>query len=99
MEEPILSAWKVGAHAQLQWLGWEHQHLVFDENSGDTHLMDDVGAATFHCLLQAASLDEIELLHAVARLLELPPDDRLLDQIQEILQRFARSRLLERVDV
>lgn len=96
MEEPAPAVWKVSERAQLHWLDWDAQHLVFDEASGDTHLMDDLGAAVFHCLLQSPGLDEIDLLHRVAGLLELPPDDRLLDQLQEILKRFARCRLLER---
>jgi hypothetical protein len=95
MEDIALSVWKVSQHAQLHWLDWDGQHLLHDETSGDTYLMDDVGAAVFHCLLQSDGLDEIDLLHRAAGLLELPPDDHLLDRTHEILQRFARSRLLE----
>ncbi|MFN2337710.1 MAG: HPr-rel-A system PqqD family peptide chaperone [Gammaproteobacteria bacterium] len=97
MEESTLSVWKVTALGSLHWLDWDGQHLVFDEASGDTHLMDEVGAAVFYCLQQSAGRDEIDLLHDVARLLDIPPDDQLLDQLQEILRRFAHSRLLERV--
>lgn len=96
MEESTLSVWKVTALGSLHWLDWDGQHLVFDEASGDTHLMDEVGAAVFYCLQQSAGRNEIDLLHEVARLLDIPPDDHLLDQLQEILQRFARFRLLER---
>ena len=97
MEDNSLSAWKVSARGALHWLDWDGQHLVFDEASGDTHLLDVVGAAVFHCLLQSPALGETDLLHRVAALLELPPDDDLLDQVEEILRRFARFRLLEAV--
>ena len=97
MEDSALSVWKVSTHARLHWLDWDGQHLVHDETSGDTCLMDEVGAAVFHCLLQSTGMDEVDLLHRVAGLLELTPDDRLLDQVHEILQRFGRSRLLERL--
>lgn len=90
------SVWKINARSRLQWRDWDGLYLLYDAASGDTHLMDEIGAAVFHCLQrQRDGLEASTVLHEVARLLELPPDDNLLDQILEILRRFGRSQLLE----
>ncbi len=97
MDEDDVPLWKINGLTVLQWKEWDGQYLLYEAASGDTHLMDEVGAAVFHCLIDAGRSEELALFHRVAHLLELKPDDALLDQVKEILQRFMRNRLLERV--
>ena len=96
MAQDDVSVWKINGLAALHWKEWDGQYLLYEAASGDTHLMDEVGAAVFHCLIDSGGLEEFPLFHRVAKLLELEPDDALLDQVKEILQRFARNRLFER---
>ena len=65
--------WMVPAEVQLEWRTWGESSVVFNQASGDTHLLDSVAAEVLERLeTRSASIDE--LCERFRELMEPPPD-------------------------
>lgn len=63
--------WFVRRPADLSWRDWDELGAVYDDGSGDTHLIDALGVEILSLLMeQARSVQEL-----AAQLVEAMPDD------------------------
>jgi PqqD family protein of HPr-rel-A system len=71
--------------------------VVFHPDSGDTHLLDPVAAATLR-LLEAGPTSATTLVERLSRDARIPLPDDLPDAVTQILQVFDEVGLIEPVD-
>ena len=83
--------------ADLERRDFEHQTVLFDPVSGDTHLLDQVSAAGLDCL-EAEPLDARGLRDRMAARLAVDANDELLLYAGRLLERLSKLGLLIRLD-
>lgn len=78
----------------LQLRSWDDEFVVYNNLSGDTHLL---GSAAAHVLLelQKAPLDAINLSESLAPLLQAKTDEELALQIEHLLADLDKLALIE----
>ena len=78
----------------MHWKTWDLEFVVFDEGSGDTHLLDSFAAEVLKVLEE--SLGEVSGLarRLVARL-DLAPDPDVTERVRELVDRFVAIGLVE----
>lgn len=92
--DPI--AWRIYPDRQLQFRSWANEFVVYDDCSGDTHMLSPVGAMTLICLQQGPAT-VMELAGRVASSLEMNVDNEFIQAIELILTDFNRLELVERI--
>ena len=86
--------WRSVDPLALHWRTWGEEHVVYDDGSGDTHLLDAEAAAVLLRLTRGpASTDE--LVTELARELEIEPNQALTSNITITLAMFKRLGLIE----
>jgi PqqD family protein of HPr-rel-A system len=82
--------------ASLHWRRWDNEYVLYDAESGDTHLLDAVGRAVLTAL-GAGPLDFEALAARVAQdiCVELDPD--LIAHLRGLLRGLESAGLLARV--
>ena len=81
----------------LVWRIWGDQSVVFDEASGDTHLLDAVGREAMDCL-SVRSHSAGWLSTALAARLDVPDDGVLQAYVDRLLLQLDELGLIEIVD-
>lgn len=78
----------------LQLRSWNDEFVVYNNLSGDTHLL---GLAAAHVLLelQKAPLDAINLSESLAPLLQAGTDEEIALQIEHLLADLDKLALIE----
>jgi PqqD family protein of HPr-rel-A system len=76
------------------WRHWDAEHIVFNGKSGDTHLLDDVSAATLRLLDRA--MEPNELSSALATELDVTVDQELRDYVDRAVHHLYALGLIER---
>jgi PqqD family protein of HPr-rel-A system len=89
--------WRVASRAPLRWRGFDSEWVVFHPDSGDTHLLDPLAAATLR-VLEAAPSSAALLVERLPRVADLPVPDDLAGTVAEILRVFDEVGLIEPVD-
>ena len=69
--------------------------MVFDEGSGDTHLLDPLAAEVLKVLEEAPG-EVPGLARRVVARLDLAPDTDLRERVRELVARFVVAGLVER---
>lgn len=90
---PPSPTWRLTRGAQLTWQHWDDESVVFDSQTGDTHLVDLVAREGILCLDEPLDLDA--LTQRLAARLDVVPDDRLRRYAQQLVARFVSLGLLE----
>ena len=86
--------WRLNPQSSLHYRHWDHEWVVFDEASGQTHEMDTIAAAAvMQCEGGWVSLSNIA--QGVMADLELPEDTDLIDRLTPLLRQFTDLGLLE----
>ncbi|MEM7223929.1 MAG: HPr-rel-A system PqqD family peptide chaperone [Pseudomonadota bacterium] len=86
--------WKSVDPSKLEWRVWSDEHVVYDDGSGDTHLLDDEAAGVLRRLCQGpASADQ--LVAELAQELEIEPNQVLESHVEAILKKFRQLALIE----
>lgn len=93
MNQPI---WRVPAGRGLRWRSWDGEHLVYHENSGDTHRLNAVGEAVLLAIAEDGSTTE-QVIEQVATVLRAERST-LAGPIAELLARFEDLGLIESID-
>jgi PqqD family protein of HPr-rel-A system len=86
--------WALAEGSRLHWVFWDDEYVVFDEGSGDTHLLDFLTAEVLKVLEQSRG-DVPALVGRVAARLDLDPDADLERRIREAIERFREAGLVE----
>jgi PqqD family protein of HPr-rel-A system len=68
--------------------------VIFDEGSGDTHLLDPL-AAEFRKVLEESPGEVPGLARRLVARLELVPDAALIGRVRELVERFVAVGLVE----
>ena len=86
--------WRLMSDQALQLRSWDDEFVVYNNLSGDTHLL---GSAAAHVLLelQKAPLDAINLSESLAPLLQAETDEELALQIEHLLADLDKLALIE----
>lgn len=86
--------WELAEGSRLHWICWDDEYVVFDEGSGDTHLLDLLAAEVLKVLEQGPGA-EPALVERVAARLDIEPDAELERRIGEAIQKFRAVGLVE----
>ena len=87
--------WRLSACARLHWLVFEENHILFNAASGQTHILNELGAAIVH-LLENAALTPAEVSRQlVAQYAELSLTPELHAAIDGLLVELDTLGLIE----
>ena len=89
-----LPIWRVPSPLALHWREWDSEFIVYHEQSGDTHRLNAVGAASLR-LLTLTPLTEAQLLTALSTDLSLTPDPALAHTIHDLLGQLSDLGLID----
>lgn len=79
---------------ELHWRSWDDDVVVFNECSGDTHLLNRAGAEILRFLIERpANLGD--LIDLLVRRLDVEADDHLSAFIKSALADFAKLGLIK----
>ena len=78
----------------MHWKTWDLEFVVFDEGSGDTHLLDSFAAEVLKVLEESPGEVSGLARRLVARL-DLAPDPDLTERVRELVDRFVALGLVE----
>ena len=78
----------------MVWRTWDDESVVFDSESGETHLLDVVSREALSCL-QGATLDIGELCGAMAERLDVENDDELRRYVEHLVSQFDELGLVD----
>jgi PqqD family protein of HPr-rel-A system len=93
---PESETWRVCGSGRFQWRSWADEFVVYDEVSGDTHLLDSITACALRKLQeQPASLGD--LADHVTSHLSLQEPAELHDYLDDVLGKLHRLDLIEPV--
>ena len=87
--------WKLKSEHSLQLRCWGDECVVYNDLSGDTHLVGSVGAQILH-ILQRSPSDSALLNKSIASFLNTEINDELILQLEQILMDFDKLALIER---
>lgn len=76
--------WGFNSECRLHRRRWGEDCIIFNAASGQTHLLNELGAEILHCL-QAADMTVAELGEQLATQYDLAVDEQLLTSIQDLV--------------
>lgn len=82
--------------ASFNWGSWGDEHVVFDESSGQTHLLDSMKAYILE-VLSDGSTSSSNLVCLLEQALVVPADADLHDVVLRALEQLERAQLIEAV--
>ena len=86
--------WRLSPGAELHRRVWGEECLVFNRESGDTHLLDSVAAYGLACF-EASQHDLESLSIALGRAFDLEPGPLLSDYVERLIAKFSSLGLIE----
>jgi PqqD family protein of HPr-rel-A system len=89
-----MSLWRRTPGGALSWRRWGDEAVVYDPNTGDTHLLDAL-AAEILGRLEAGATGADELAVALARDLDLAHRADITESVTQAFDRFAALGLIE----
>ena len=85
---------RLRARSGLVWRTWDHESVVFNSDSGQTHLLDLVSREALTCL-QGAALDVGELSDRMAERLDIDNNDELRLYVERLVSQFDELGLID----
>lgn len=87
--------WRLNPCVRLYWLSWDEDHIVFNAASGQTHVLNELGAAILR-LLEENALNPMEIgQRIVTQYEELVLDTELSAAIEALLENLDMLGLIE----
>jgi PqqD family protein of HPr-rel-A system len=87
--------WRIVALDRLAWRSWDHETVIYNDLSGDTHLLEPLATLVFEALSEGpASLAQLERRAAEAVLFDVPADV-IARRLRDVLARLQRLSLIE----
>jgi PqqD family protein of HPr-rel-A system len=87
-------SWRTVRGDTLKWRCWAGDYVVFNPLSGHTHFLDIVTGQIL-TLLMAGSCTASAVRSSLSRFLEVPDDDKLAANVDDILMRLEDAGLVE----
>lgn len=89
----VSTLWHVPEPDSLVWRSFDSYSLLFNERSGNTHVLDPLSREILD-LLQEAPRDETSLVRELTSLLEGQDPEALADAVHEALRAFDTAGLI-----
>ena len=86
--------WRLAEGCRLHWKVWDDEFVIFDEGSGDTHLLDPLAAEVLKVLEESPG-EVSGLARRIVARLDLAPDSDLTERVRELVERFVALGLVE----
>jgi PqqD family protein of HPr-rel-A system len=86
--------WKAISRPNLLWRSWDDECVIYNDLTGDTHLLDAASAEALR-YLEREPADEEKLNAQMASSLEAAGEAELREWTGEIIKRFRRLGLIE----
>ena len=87
--------WRLNPCVHLHWLSWDEDYIVFNAASGQTHVLNELGAAILR-LLEENALNSMAIgQQIVAQYEELVLDTELSEAIENLLENLDILGLIE----
>lgn len=96
MTSTKVARWKVNSGFPLQWQVWDDEFVVYNTGSGDTHMLDTLAAEVLQSL-EKKTADLSELAGRVAASIEIEPDSKFSDYLEQLLSDLHKLGLIQRV--
>ena len=80
--------------AKIRSIQWDEEYVIYNELSGDTHLLDGVGGELI-CSLSEKVMSRTVLLKKLNELLESPSQSGMEDYLDDFIARFEQLGLLD----
>lgn len=90
------SRFRLSSPHSLQWASWDDEYVVFDEASGQTHLLDPIKAYILD-ILSDGSADVSRLKLLVEQALSVPSHMNSHEVVLAALEQLDRTQLIETV--
>ena len=94
---PSQPTWQVVPGSSFRWRQWDEEHVLYHENSGDTHRLNALGARALELLETPATADE--LARRLAARLTVAPDEAFASVVGKLVLHFRELGLVESVTV
>ena len=78
----------------MHWKAWDDEFVVFDEGSGDTHLLDPLAAELLK-ILEDSPGQLSGLTRRITARLDLATDPKVVERMRELMERFVSAGLVE----
>ena len=80
--------------AKIRSIQWDDDYVIYDELSGDTHLLDGVSGELI-CALSEEAMSRTALLKKLNELLEAPSESEMESYLDDFIARFQQLGLLD----
>ncbi len=88
--------WTAVSGFDLHWCSWGDESIVYNDGSGDTHLLSPVDAEALKSLQQAPA-NIPELAERIASALNIEADDEFFFYLETLLTQLEKLGLIERI--
>lgn len=86
--------WRLNRACRLHWRHWDEDYILFNAASGQTHVVNELGADVLR-LLEKKSASAGELLEGLAASYGLAPDSELAAGVRRLLVDLDQLGLIE----
>jgi PqqD family protein of HPr-rel-A system len=87
--------WQLAADSDLHWRCWDGEWVVYNDASGDTHLLDSLAVIALKALAEGPA-EADALCRNLAQSMDLAADDRLAGTVGDMLRELGRLGLVDR---
>ncbi|KIH75848.1 PqqD family protein, HPr-rel-A system [Geoalkalibacter ferrihydriticus] len=97
MGKEAVRRWQTTDSLRLRWRCWDNEHIAFNCNSGDIHLLNPIAAEALKSLQRSAfSVDG--LVQSISESLNIANDSDLYHNVHQFVLKLARLGLVHPVD-
>ena len=79
---------------KIRSIQWDDDYVIYDQLSGDTHLLDSVSGELIRALSEGA-MSRTELLKKLNELLDAPSEMDMENYLDDFIARFQKLGLLD----
>lgn len=95
-EKAAPSLFRLSSPPSLHWASWGDEYVVFDEASGQTHLLDPIKAYILD-VLSGGNADVLRLTLLLEKALSVPAHVNSHEVVLAALEQLERTQLVEAV--
>jgi PqqD family protein of HPr-rel-A system len=89
-----VTVWQLNGSTRLRWREFDGEWLVYDTGSGQTHVLDALGATVLD-LIESGPQDSDQLIATLAQHMSAPDHASLACAVSAILQQLQALSLVE----
>jgi len=93
MQINVMATWSLSPDGGLRWSSWGSGHILYQSSSGETHYLNETGAAVLHLLGQAPGT-VADICRHLGMTGDTAADEALLDRVEALIARFDELGLI-----